>query len=162
VADRERPVILAGRDDEDAIRAAHLAAAVGITNLGGYLSGGMTSWRDEKRPTEAIERLDVSGLHDRFDEIQVLDVRELSEWETGRIPGSLHTPYHDLDRIPTGIDVARPVAAICSSGQRAATAASLLARLGACHIIHIVDGGVGTWRERGWLTEVDDRRASAR
>ena len=31
---------------------------------------------------------------------------------------------------------------ICGSGQRAATAASLVQRYGAQHVIHVVDGGV--------------------
>ncbi len=90
VADRDHPVILVGRDDEDAIRAAHLAAAVGVTNLGGYLSGGMTSWREDKRPTEAIERLDVGALRDRIDQLQVLDVRERSEWDEGHAASGDH------------------------------------------------------------------------
>jgi hydroxyacylglutathione hydrolase len=162
VADRDHPVIVVGGDDEDAIHAAHLAAAVGITNLGGYLSGGMTSWREDKRPTEAIERLNVGGLRDRIDEVQVLDVRELSEWARGRIPGSVHVPYHDLDGIPHGIDPARPVAVICSSGQRGAIASSLLARAGAAHVIHVIDGGVGTWREEGWPIAQPDQGATAR
>ena len=153
IADRDQPVILVGRDDEDAVHAAHLAAAVGITNLGGYLAGGMTSWREEKRPTQSTERLDVPGLHDGFDEFQVLDVRERDEWEQGHLPGSVHVPYHDLDGIPEGLDPARPIAVICSSGQRSAVAASLLARAGAGRVIHVADGGVGTWRERGWPIE---------
>jgi hypothetical protein len=31
-----------------------------------------------------------------------------------------------------------------------AVAASLLARLGASEVIHVADGGVGTWAGRGW------------
>jgi hydroxyacylglutathione hydrolase len=146
-------VILVGRDDEDATHAAHLAAAVGITKLGGYLAGGMTSWREEKRPTETTERVDVAELHDRLAEVQVLDVREQDEWQDGHLPGAVHVPYHDIDGIPDGIDPARPVAVICSSGQRSAIAASLLARAGAAHPIHVADGGVGTWRDRGWPAE---------
>ena len=56
VADRDGEILLVGRDDADALHAAHLAAAVGITNVGGYLAGGMTSWREEKRPTARVER----------------------------------------------------------------------------------------------------------
>jgi hydroxyacylglutathione hydrolase len=52
------------------------------------------------------------------------------------------------------VDRLRPVAAICSSGQRSAVAASLLQRHGAGHVIHVADGGVGTWADRGWPTEV--------
>jgi hydroxyacylglutathione hydrolase len=57
----------------------------------------------------------------------VLDVRERSEWEEGHIPGSILTPYHDIRGVPEGIDPSRPVAVVCSSGQRSAVAASLLA-----------------------------------
>jgi glyoxylase-like metal-dependent hydrolase (beta-lactamase superfamily II)/rhodanese-related sulfurtransferase len=49
IARRDQPVVFVGRDDEDARRAVALAAAVGITNIAGYLAGGMTSWREEKR-----------------------------------------------------------------------------------------------------------------
>ena len=73
---------------------------------------------------------------------QILDVRELSEWREGHIPGSLHLPYHDIHSLPEGIDPEQPVAAICASGQRSATAASLLAAYGAREVIHVVDGGV--------------------
>jgi glyoxylase-like metal-dependent hydrolase (beta-lactamase superfamily II) len=150
IADRDTPIVLVGRDDADALRAAELAAAVGITSFAGYLAGGMTTWREEKRPTESIERIDVPALHERIGEVQVLDVRERAEWQAGHLPGAVWTPYHDIAGIPDGIDPARPVAAICSSGQRAAVAASLLRRHGADHPVHVADGGVGTWSRNGW------------
>ena len=98
---------------------------------------------------ERIERIDVEALRDRRDELQVLDVRELDEWDAGHIPGSIHTPYHDIHAIPDGIDAAEPVAVICSSGQRAAPAASLLRRHGAAEVLHVVDGGVPAWGRAG-------------
>jgi hydroxyacylglutathione hydrolase len=156
LADRDRDVLFVGRDDADAIHAVELAASVGIRNIAGYLAGGMTSWREEKRSTARVERIGVERLHELASTdggVQILDVRERSEWEQGRIPGSVHAPYHDLDGIPEGIDPGRPVAAICSSGQRSAVAASLLKRAGATHVIHVADGGVGMWRERGWPIE---------
>jgi rhodanese-related sulfurtransferase len=153
VADHDQPIVLVGRDDDDALRAAHLAAAVGITNLAGYLAGGMTTWREEKRATASIERLDVDGLHDHIDEVQVLDVRERGEWDSGHLAGAIWTAYHDVRGIPAGIDPDAPVAVMCASGQRAAVAASLLRRHGARRVIHVVDGGVGTWARRGYPLE---------
>jgi glyoxylase-like metal-dependent hydrolase (beta-lactamase superfamily II)/rhodanese-related sulfurtransferase len=154
LADREQEVILIGRDDEEAKRAAHLAGSVGIRRIGGYLAGGMTTWREEKRPTEEIERIDVADLHERVENggLQVLDVREESEYRDGHIPDSVSTPYHDIHELPGELDPARPVAVLCSSGERAATAASLLQRFGAREPIHVIDGGVGTWARRGWAT----------
>jgi rhodanese-related sulfurtransferase len=77
-------------------------------------------------------------------------VREENEWRSGRIPGSIHTPYHDIHGVPDGIDPEEPVAALCMSGQRSAVAASLLKRFGAKRVLHVVPGGVGTWRDRGY------------
>lgn len=149
VATPDQEIVLVGRDDEDGERATGLAASVGITRIGGYLAGGMTSWREEKRPTSRMRRIDASALREHIDEVQVLDVRERSEWEEGHIPGSVHVPYHDIRGIPEGIDPSRPIAVVCSSGQRSAVAASLLQRDGARNVIHVADGGVGTWAEHG-------------
>jgi hydroxyacylglutathione hydrolase len=149
-------LVYVGRDDDDARVAAGLAAAIGLTAPAGFLSGGMTSWRLERRDVARIERLDVDGLHERLEaepSLQILDVREDSEWRDVRIPGSIHLPYHDIEEMPEGLDPARPVAVICMSGQRSAVAASILQRLGADGVVHVVDGGVGTWRRRGWPVE---------
>jgi hydroxyacylglutathione hydrolase len=153
VADRERPVVLIGRDDADARHAAALAASVGITNVSGFLAGGMTSWREEKRAVRALRRIDVEGLHELGDDVQVLDVRERAEWDAGHLPGSVHTAYHDIVEVPRMLNPQRPIAVICSSGQRSALAASLVARAGAREVIHVADGGVGTWSDRGWPIE---------
>jgi glyoxylase-like metal-dependent hydrolase (beta-lactamase superfamily II)/rhodanese-related sulfurtransferase len=151
-------VVLVGRDDEDARRAGTLAESVGITSIAGFLAGGMTSWREERLPVERIERIAVPELHERRHELQILDVRELGEWEAVHIPDSVHTPYHDLHTLPEGLDPDRPVAVICSSGQRSAVAASLLRRLGVADVLHVVDGGVPLWRSSGWPVAGADAR----
>jgi hydroxyacylglutathione hydrolase len=153
IAARAEEVVLVGRDDADAVHAAQLAAATGIDRLGGYLAGGMTSWREERRPVASVQRIDVATLHERRDEVQVLDVREQAEWDAGHMPGAIHVPYHDIDGVPRGIDPERPVAVVCTSGQRSAVAVSLLLRHGVRHVIHVAGGGVGTWREHGWPIE---------
>jgi hydroxyacylglutathione hydrolase len=149
VADHDQEIILIGRDDDDAEHAARLATAIGLRKIGGYLHGGMTSWRVEDKEVESIERIDVDGLHTRRDEVQILDVREQSEWDEVRIPGSLHVPYHDIQEVPAALD-GRPVAVICASGRRSVVAASLLQRLGRKDVIHVVEGGVETWAKKGY------------
>ncbi|MCW3013762.1 MAG: fold metallo-hydrolase [Solirubrobacterales bacterium] len=153
LADRERDVVLIGRDDEDARHAVELAQSVGITRVGGFLAGGMTSWREERRPVLRIARMTLQELHDRWTtegDIQILDVREKTEWDAGHIPGSTFCAYHDVRELPEGLDASRAVAVICGSGQRAATGASLIQRAGAQHAVHVVDGGVPGWGRQGW------------
>jgi hydroxyacylglutathione hydrolase len=152
VADHGQEVVLIGRDDEDARRAARLAVAVGVRDLGGYLAGGMTSWRAEQRDVGHVERIGVEELARRRAEdskLQILDVRELHEWETVRIPGAIHVPYHAVHEVPSGIDAQRTVAVICSSGKRSAVAASQLKRFGVEDVIHVGDGGVRAWETLG-------------
>jgi glyoxylase-like metal-dependent hydrolase (beta-lactamase superfamily II)/rhodanese-related sulfurtransferase len=152
VADHDQEIILIGRDDDDAVRATALASAIGLRNIGGFLHGGMMSWRVEDKDVESIERIDVDGLHARRDEVQILDVREQSEWDEVRIPGSVHLPYHDIHDVPAELD-GRPVAVICASGRRSVVAASLLQRFGRKDVIHVVEGGVGTWAKKGYEVE---------
>jgi len=149
LADREQNVVFVGRDDVDGRHAGALAVAVGIRQLAGFLHGGMTSWRQEKRPVARIERLALDDLPARADDVQILDVREQSEWDAGHIPGSVFMPWHDIAGLPDGLDPERPIAVLCGSGQRAAVAASLVARAGADRVIHVVDGGVRRWGELG-------------
>ncbi|GAC1320080.1 MAG: hypothetical protein NVSMB25_11820 [Thermoleophilaceae bacterium] len=151
LADPERPVVIVGRDDDKARHAVGLAASVGITNLAGFLAGGMTSWREAERPVERVARITIDQLHERLGgDLQVLDVRERTEWDEGHIPGALHMPYHDIAALPDGLDPERPVAVICASGQRAAVGASLLQLHGAAEVIHVTGGSVPAWQRRGW------------
>ena len=139
--------MLVGRDDEDALDAAALAAAVGLRDVAGYLAGGMTSWREERRAVERVERLTVPELRERWrpTRIQILDVRERDEWDARphpRLgPRALPRPPRPAGRDRPGPAGRRDLRV----GQRAAVAASLLARHGARHVIHVVDGGVGRW-----------------
>jgi hydroxyacylglutathione hydrolase len=152
LADHRQPVLFVGRDDEDGRHAGALAASVGVSRFAGYLHGGMTSWRQEGRPAHRTERLgsgDLAARQAGDPRLQILDVRERTEWDAGHIPGSRHVPWHDIDSIPSGVDPALPVAVVCASGQRAGVAASLLSRHGALEVIHVVDGGVLTWGRQG-------------
>ena len=61
LAEHDQPLVLVGRDDEDAREAAVLASAVGLSNVAGYLAGGMTAWREEREPVDRVDRLDGRG-----------------------------------------------------------------------------------------------------
>jgi hydroxyacylglutathione hydrolase len=122
----------------------------------------MTSWRHEHRPVQRIERLAIDELAARVEqqpELQILDVRERQEWDAGHIPGSSFEAWHDIRAVPAGLDPSRPIAAICGSGQRSATAASLIQRFGGEQVIHVVDGGVPAWGKLGNPLQMSEQRA---
>jgi rhodanese-related sulfurtransferase len=62
----------------------------------------------------------------------------------------VHIPYHDIRDVPDELHTDRPIAVICASGRRSVVAASLLQRHGRADVIHVVEGGVGTWARRGY------------
>ncbi len=164
LADREQEIVLIGRDDRDGLRAGDLALAVGIRRLGGYLHGGMTSWRQEKRPVATIERVPLDELEQHWaatPDLQILDVREAQEYDAGHIPGSHLAPWHDIGSWPQVLDPQRPVAVICASGQRAATAASLVVRHGGRDVVHVTDGGVPKWGRLGHELRTTDADGDA-
>ncbi len=159
LATPDQEIVFAGRDDADGVRAVQLAQAVGLRNLGGFLDGGMTAWREEERPVERTERLTVGELKERWDagEIEVLDVREPGEYEEGHIPGARNLVWHDIDQLPADVD-GKPVATICQGGTRAGIAASLLQRFGAERVAYVPRGGMSAWREQG--LPLEDPRAA--
>jgi glyoxylase-like metal-dependent hydrolase (beta-lactamase superfamily II)/rhodanese-related sulfurtransferase len=164
LADREQQIVFIGRDDQDGHRAGQLAVAVGIRNLAGYLLGGMTSWRQERRAVQDVERVvldDLPALMEAEPGFQILDVRELSESDAGHIPDSVFMPWHDIGAIPDGLDPSKPIAVVCGSGERAATGASLVQRHGAERVIHVVDGGVPKWGRLGYPLVMGHQSANA-
>ncbi len=164
LADREQDIVLVGRDDDDGRVAARLALSVGMRRLAGVLHGGMTSWRQEKRPVERIERIALEELSERADsmpDLQFMDVRERTEWEAGHIPEAVFTPWHDIEGLPEGLDPEKPVAVMCAGGPRAGVASGLLQRHGASKVIHVVEGGVPKWGSLGHELETADETTAA-
>jgi glyoxylase-like metal-dependent hydrolase (beta-lactamase superfamily II)/rhodanese-related sulfurtransferase len=155
VAGAVEQIVFVGSDDEDGRHAGALAAAVGLAGSalrGGFLADGWTSWNAELRRVVKLPRVpveEIGPLLDTMPASQILDVRERNEYEDGHIPGSVNVPWHDIDAIPAGIDPSERVLVICASGQRAGTAASLMQRLGATDVVHVVGGGVPKWGALG-------------
>jgi molybdopterin/thiamine biosynthesis adenylyltransferase/rhodanese-related sulfurtransferase len=94
-----------------------------------------------------------------------VDVRELEEWQEGRIPGAVHVPRGNLEsRIETAApDKATPVVLYCAAGNRSVFAAKTLTELGYASPYSLV-GGITDWKRNGYEVELPrtlspDRRA---
>ena len=85
----------------------------------------------------------------------VLDVRDDDEFAEGHIPGSVNLPYGELPDRQDELPRDRAIAAICSGGKRSGLAASILQREGFERVVHVANGGVGTWRRSGRPVETD-------
>jgi hydroxyacylglutathione hydrolase len=147
-ADPEEPVVVAAVDDADARRMARQLEAVGFRRVLGILAGGVEAWREAGLPLESVESVAVPELAERLRrrEVVLLDVRDPDEWAAGHVPGSIGIPYQQLregrlEQLRGSAD-GLPVAVVCSAGNRAALAASVLRRAGVSGVVHVADGGV--------------------
>jgi len=125
LADPNRPLVFVlepGQDRSDLVRQ---ALGIGYERLEGELAGGIDAWRAAGRPaatTELIRSVDPDAR-------PLIDVRQASEWRSGRVPGARHVELGDLagPRVP---DVPDGAAIMCGHGERALSAASLVERAG--------------------------------
>ena len=110
--------------------------AVGILDLAGYV---LDARRDETLATVDVDELKRCSTQA---DVQVVDVREATERDSGYIPGSRNIPYRLLRKLGCGaLERERPVVTVCESGPRAAIAASLLQREG-FDVRAVADGGI--------------------
>jgi rhodanese-related sulfurtransferase len=127
------PVILVLDRDQDAEEAVVQLGRIGFDRVEGVLRG-LDTWRDEGRPLESFDTLDVQAFANavRGNSVrQVLDVRAPAEWESGHIDGSIHRYVAYLvESVPTELSPEVEVLVACGTGYRASIAASLLQRAG--------------------------------
>ncbi|KTD08616.1 rhodanese-like domain-containing protein [Legionella jamestowniensis] len=104
-----------------------------------------------------IATISVQELKQRMDEnpsLCLIDVRELHEWQSIRIPGAIHIPKDNLpQRIETLVsDLNQPIYLHCKGGVRSLYAASCLLEKGYTEI-YSVDGGIIEWAMFGYPVE---------
>ncbi len=100
--------------------------------------------------TELKRRLDAG------EDLLVLDVRTAEDFvgEQGHIAGATNIPLEDIPgRIDAlEADLERPIALVCRTDRRSASAAALLVRQGFADV-QVVKGGMSAWLANGWPVE---------
>jgi rhodanese-related sulfurtransferase len=100
--------------------------------------------------TDTDIELTVAEAQRRFaaGEVQMVDVREPSEWEAGRIAGDVrHIPLGELAAQASTIDKDKPVVFQCRVGARSLMAAQALRASG--YEAYSLAGGLLAWDEAG-------------
>jgi hydroxyacylglutathione hydrolase len=99
---------------------------------------------EQLRPI-GIEELEALVAEDA---VEVIDVREKDERDEGYIPGSRHIPYRLVRAYRNELQNGRPLVTVCTTGARAAVAASALAIEGV-EARPVLDSGMEDWEARG-------------
>jgi rhodanese-related sulfurtransferase len=103
------------------------------------------------------ETLPAREVHERRDEVQLLDVREPYEWNEGRIEGAVHIPLGELLEGRTeGLDHERPVVIYCRTANRSEVARLMLEARG--FRASVLRGGSEAWVSEGLPFTTPDGR----
>ncbi len=138
LADLDRPIVFVLGSQQDRADLIRQARGIGYEHLAGELAGGMDAWAAAGLPVRRIglvQAADVEGT--------VLDVRQAGEYQAGHVPGARHIELGALSTSASHLG-AQPLTVMCGHGERAMTAASLLARLGHPDLTVAV-GGPDDW-----------------
>jgi hydroxyacylglutathione hydrolase len=153
----DTPMLLVTDSDNAAQQAVRALTFVGLDQrVKGYLAGGMRSWLDAGLPHKTLPQISVYQLQEHLSNgmnMQVLDVRETSEWDAGHIENAHYMNYKYLSgRIgQLQIQPEDHVSILCARGLRSSTACSILLMNGYKHIYNVT-GGMSAWSSAGLPT----------
>jgi len=138
---RGQPLMFVADAETDRAELVRRCLTIGYEHLAGELDGGVAAWAAAGRTLEQtplVAVVDVSGR-------RVLDVRQDAEYEAGHLPGAAHLELGSLRGAPLAPG---PLTVMCGHGERAMTAASLLAAAGRADVAVAV-GGPDDWAASG-------------
>ncbi|MFQ5596850.1 MAG: rhodanese-like domain-containing protein [Nitrospiria bacterium] len=141
--DKERPIVIIAQME-------HVGGAImrlgriGFHNVVGYLKEGMRALQDRPDCLVRTQRMTAAELMESEENISIIDVRTLNEWEGGHIAGSLNMPLNQLSKRIAEVPKSGRLVVHCQGGYRSMIAVSLLERKGWSNIIDLI-GGYEAW-----------------
>src|SRR5216683_1405844 len=136
LADPGRPLVFLLGQDQDRDDVVRQALNVGYEYLAGELAGGIAAWQAAGLPVRRIPLVPAAAAGG-----MVVDVRQDAEFAAGHLPGARHAELGTLAGIPPEPG---PLTLMCGHGERAMTAASILAAAGR-EDLAVAVGGPADW-----------------
>ena len=145
---RDRSLVFVADTHTDRAELVRQCLTIGYEHLAGELAGGVAAWEAAGLPTSRIGLVAVEEVSG-----PLLDIRQGWEYEAGHVPGAAHIELGTLTGATSQVGPG-PTTVMCGHGERAMTAASLLAATGRTDLAVAV-GGPGEWATRtGRLLEL--------
>lgn len=142
-----------GREDEAVLR----LARVGYDNTLGYLEGGIEAWKKAGKELETITSISADEFaekHAENPEIEVLDVRKKSEYQSEHVEDVTNFPLDFINENMDKIDRDKTYFVHCAGGYRSMIAASILKARGFNNLIDVA-GGFSAIKKTGKLQLTD-------
>jgi len=150
--DPDRDITILADEHGRVDRARMLLAEIGLDRIAGFaLKNVREQWAAERAALQTTPQIDARTLAE-VDGRTIVDVRGISEWRAGHLPGATHLFLGDLLEASDPLPRDTPIAVYCQGGTRSAIAASLLQAKGFTRITN-VQGGITAWRGAGLPVE---------
>lgn len=123
------------------LRSIGIDKVYGLFDAGAVLASGQRTESYRSASPAQLQRQIESG------EVQLLDVRSATEYQSGHIAGARHHFLGKLQRELETLDRSKPIVAQCQLGGRSAIATSILQRAG--FDVTNMEGGYRAWKQAG-------------
>lgn len=149
VCDEKSQIYLIVERATDVQKAWEYLSRIGMDNVAGAITVNFETWRNEGLPIEMSGTVTPKLLQEKNDLYQVLDVREVTEFEDdGHIPAAFHSYVGEVAEYAHNNPIERPLVVTCSVGHRASFAVSILLKLGYKNVSNLL-GGMTAWEKSG-------------
>lgn len=127
-----------GFEEETMIR----LSRIGFDHTLGYLEGGIEAWKKAGFETNTIHRITANELEQNinFDEVEIIDVRKRSEFDSEHLIGALNIPLNELNQHLAEIPKNASFVIYCGGGYRSMIAASILHQRGWNDFVDVIGG----------------------
>lgn len=131
-----------GREDEAITR----LSRVGFDNCLGYLHGGFDAWQQAGNEVDRIESISAAEFADIIEQdaashnLQILDVRKKSEFQSEHIPAAINAPLDYINDSMLLVNPAKTGYVHCAGGYRSMVFISILKARGYNNLIDIQGG----------------------
>jgi rhodanese-related sulfurtransferase len=122
--------------------------AVIVLAVGGYYLLQMGSGDSDYGNVDVAEARDIIG---EKGELVILDVRTVSEYESGHLEGAINIPVEALSGRLSELNPNDELLVYCRTGNRSTTAVGILKENGYDRIYHM-DAGIVAWENAGFPT----------
>jgi glyoxylase-like metal-dependent hydrolase (beta-lactamase superfamily II)/rhodanese-related sulfurtransferase len=135
-----------GKEEEVILR----LARIGYENIKGYLKGGYSEWLAEDRAYDTIQTVSAEEFYRQSKyPIQILDVRNENEWESGVCAGCIRIPLGALNDQLSLLNRFQPIYIYCAGGYRSMIASSILKK-NYFMFVYNVEGGMASIRKTNY------------
>jgi rhodanese-related sulfurtransferase len=137
--DVKQPLLLVvdeGREEEAVTR----LARIGFDNAHGFLKGGMAAWQSAGKAVGTIQSISAQQFADHANELNILDVRRKSEYDSEHVVGAVNHPLDYWQDHLASLDKTKTWHVHCAGGYRSMIFASILRANGYTNLIDVAGG----------------------